>query len=50
MFFYVVIDSFGFIGAFTTLELAKEVINKYENIPLMIIQYPIHNKSQKEFF
>ena len=49
MFFYVVIDSFGFIGAFTTLELAKEVINKYENIPLMIIQYPMHHKSQKEF-
>ncbi len=49
MFFYVVIDNFGFIGAFTTLKLAKEVINKYENIPLMIIQYPIHHSSQKEF-
>jgi len=49
MFFYVVIDNFGFIGAFTTLELAKEVLNKYNNIPLMIIQYPIHHNVQKDF-
>ena len=23
--------------------------NKYDNLPLMIIQYPVHYKSQKEF-
>ena len=49
MFFYVVIDNFGFIGAFTTLELANEIVHKYEKIPLMVMQFPIHHKAQKEF-
>ena len=44
MFYYTVIDNFGFIGAFSELKLAEEVVNKYSNIPVLLNMKP-HGKN-----
>lgn len=47
---YILVDQFGLIGGFDNYEVAKKLIDTYPKIPLMIIEFPMDQNSQKEEF
>jgi len=47
-FVYTIVDEHGYIGTFSTLDKAKELVQKYPNISMIIRRYTLDSNFPKD--